>query len=64
MRLTTRPYLFSAVLLLILLLLSVAIGNAIIPPNTILQLVAARLQHAGLAAGPLTPLDAILFDLR
>ncbi len=64
MRLTTRPYLFSAALLLILLILSVAIGNAIIPLSTILQLVAARLHHAGLAAGPLTPLNAILFDLR
>jgi iron complex transport system permease protein len=63
MKMLARPYLVGAVLLLITLLLSVAVGSVFIPPQTILNLLAGKLIGKAFAPDQ-TPFATILFSLR
>ncbi len=59
-----RPYWISAILLVVALLLSVAVGSVFIPPGVLLQVLFGRL-FGGQVPAELTPAFAtILFDLR
>jgi len=64
MRMTNRPYMIQLLLLLAALVLSVAAGAVVIPPATILQMLASKLP--GVTANPDWPkaFEVIVFQIR
>lgn len=62
-RSAAQPYLISAALLGLALVLSVAVGSVFVPPSAALALISLRLQNAAIPA-ELQPFAIILFTLR
>ena len=62
-RFSAHPYLISATLLGLALLLSVAVGSVFIPPSAVFELAGLRLQNLAVPA-VLQPFATILFTLR
>ncbi len=60
---TTRPFLFSIVLLIFILLLSVGVGSVFIPPQILVNLIAQRVSSR-IIPSDLQSFSTILFELR
>jgi iron complex transport system permease protein len=59
-----RPFLITATLLFAALLLSIGVGSVFIPPDVLLQVIAARISGRTLPAEITPAFATILFDLR